>query len=911
MSTYRSERKYEWIPPMDASDEDILRCVRRIINPEARFRRWHMQRMGQNLWAYRGRHWITPVGNLVPGGSGTYYFREVTRRSAIAFKRPVENLIGVGVDNLVSRIGRKEYIGNVRADRKEPELRAAARTAQNVLEWDLEKSLWADEREALIFDLVVTGTCSAHSYWDETTTDPSVIASPDAAWCPGCSRTLASRQVPLDALMRGRTDPMLGQVPFSHLETADEVPAPPGQRALSLNLCPACEQPSPLQPFSPSVDEVQQIIDTFARPLGLVLPRGQGRIELDHPWEVYPENGGVGVEPHKCRMWGLKKIRDMEWIRSHVSEEFAERVEPEDPRELMKNHPTMGDDAFSGTGYSHEGEDIYANHAAVLDLNVDPMPIPGLEKGRAIRVIGDLVVMNKALIVEVETPSGGKKGIPRIKHAAARYKRIPGEFWGRSPVDDALPVNRRMNEILAQMGDVREKGIPFLALRKGDQVYVRGDATGALNIVEFDSVDDQWNPKNAIVNSQPLTGNNYMAEYEACRQAIETIIGPGPVEQGLNAPGNKTMGQLQIQSEEVKQQRAGAERGLVVLYETLFKHRLETEWAFRKETEEWEVEDVKGDYERESYTGEDLLGQTNVKVTAKGAFEATVFQAAAVSDAIEKGILDVSNPVAKDMALDLMGIPKVNEQESIQIQRANQNWSEFARMGMVPTIDPDIHDSWIRFQVLGQRWESDEGVDFQRRGQWDGVLAGIAGWERRLAQAEEQDAMQRQVYEGFPPEQWMAIHAQGQQLAEAANAAASTMAQESAKAGLPSAPPPPPQNFPAPPQTGAFLPEQIEARLLTVWQGMLGIPPAPPMENPGPLETADPAGVQARMLSMYAVIQGYRIVGERKKVEAQAGAAVMSAPGGGRTMGGTEPVAGQPVIPAQGQSDLLGQGMVQ
>lgn len=911
-ATYKAERRYEWVPPIDASDEDILRCVERIIPPpdqHSRFRRWHMQRMGQNLWGYRGRHWIAPVGNLVAGASGTYHFREVNRKSSTAFRRPVENYIGVGVDNEVSRLGRKEYVSDVQADRQEPELRAAARTAQNVLMSDLEKAMWADERESIIFDLVVTGTGAAHSYWDETTTDPSVIASPDAAWCPECSRTIASRKVPLDTLLRGRVDPELGQMPFNHLETAEQIAAPGEPPALSLNVCPTCDVPVPLQPFSPSVEEVEQIIDTFARPLGLVLPRGQGRIEADHPWEVFPENGGR-VEPHKCRVWGLEKIRDMEWARSHVPEEFAERLEAEEPRELMRRDPTLGDDAFSGLGYS-DNEDIYQNHVAVKELCVEPIKLPGLEMGRYIMVIGDWVCLNKPLIVEIETPSGEKKGIARMKHAAARYKRIPGEFWGRSLVDDALPINRRLNEILAQMGDIREKGIPFVALRKGDQIFLRQDNTGSMNIVEFESLDDQWDPRKSIVNGQPLTGNSYMAEYEACKQAIQTTLGPGPVEQGLNAPGTNTVGQLQIQSEEVKQKRASAERGLVTLYETLFKHRLETEWAFRKETEEWEVEDAEGTYARESYTGEDLLGQTNVTVTAKASFEKTVFQSAAVSDAIKTGLLDISNPVARDMALEIMGIPKINEQESVQIQRANQNWSEFARAGTVPTIDPDLHDSWIRFQVLGKRWEGDEGVDLQQRAQWDGVLAGIAGWERRLAQAEEQDVAQRAIYEGQPPDQWMRIYTEGKSLADAANKASADLARASAEAGLPAAPPAAPQNFTAPPQTGAFLPEQIEGRLLTVWQGMLGVPPSPPPESPGPLEHADPTLVQALMLRMYAVIQGYRVIGERKKLEAQGGGAVMSAPGGGRTMGGTEPVGGQPVIPAQGQADQLGGGMVQ
>ncbi len=282
------------VPPLGCKDEDARTFVENYINPMSRFRRWTMLRKARNMWFYRGRHWIKVNEHLKPG-VGIYHFIDVRRRSRLSFPEPVDNRIGPGVDNEVARLLRREHEPNVRAERGEPALVEAAKLAKDILLHDMEVLHFGDIREELAFDMTVTGTCIARSYWDETVSDLSVVSMPDAAFCPACGEMFASALIPQMFAMAGqvpgrdemgRPTASLAQ-PFQHTESLQDVEANPARRfrEVRMTMCPTCAEPTELQPFAPSLEEAQEHEDLFGRPLGLCLPRGEGLIEAVSPFE--------------------------------------------------------------------------------------------------------------------------------------------------------------------------------------------------------------------------------------------------------------------------------------------------------------------------------------------------------------------------------------------------------------------------------------------------------------------------------------------------------------------------------------------------------------------------------------------------------------------------------------------------
>jgi hypothetical protein len=890
--------KPEWksIPPMGCTDEEAKDYIKRVVNEKSRLRRWNLLRIARNLNFYRGRQWIDAPRELVGSDSTGYKFKDVERPSNSVFPMPVDNLIAPGVDNEVSRLVRKEYIPNTHADEQQPEFEAAARLAKDLLLHDIREQRWADIRTASAFDLTIGGTSTVRSIWDETQTDMVPVAAPDAVSCPTCSQSFASARIPLSQALAGIPTPA-GPMPLIHREEPAIVkaePRPGMPQEMEMKVCPLCVEPVELQPYSPSVEDIEGEGDIFGRPMGELVPRGEGLMEVVSQFVYFPENGGVNVEPATCKVHGTKWPRELEWLSARVPD-FADRLKAEAASDLMKCHPIMGDSAF---GTNVGDSEVFDHHAALIEVYVDPIPLPGLENGRRFWQIGEHVVKNDELVIEVEAPDGKMRKVKRAVYASARFKRMPGQFWGVTPVDDAVPLNRLRNEVLAQGQDIREHGVPWFAVPPGVEIHDAEADTGSMRVVEVESINPNWSPKESIVNATPLTGNVYESELDRLKQAIEEKIGPQQIEIGVNQP-NVTSGEhAQILAEEASQKRGPRERDLVNQAEAIWTHHLEVTWAFRKEQGEMEVERAAGQFERKSYLGTDLLGQTRVKIDAQSNFDKTLYQSQAAEKAVSAGLYgDLSqDDLLRESLLEEMRLPKLREERSIQIKRAEQVWSEFLRDAKIPVVDETIVDMWLWNQVLGKRWQSDEAVEIQAQADWGAVIEALAGWERKLAEAEALDVQQRAIYEGYPPEQWQQIQQKGTELAMGA-----------------AMPGTPPQIPPQPPQSGEFLPESMPKRLLMVWESMLAMPTSasmsesaatglPPQMSPHP--SSDSA--VKKLLQFYAVIQQCRIGAERKKAAAMGGAPVVAAPGGGRTVGGMEPTNAGGVVPAPGGAGPVG-----
>lgn len=847
-------------PPIDATPDKKKEFVKKIINPLNRYRLWQQYRMALNLWFYRGAQWIKAPRQLVANGSGGFRF-ELDSRDGFKFNLPVDNYIATNVDNAVSRFLRKQYKPDVQAEKNVPELLAAARLNRDILTHDHRAKDWRDVEHEMAFDFETSGTTIGKTWFDETVTELIPIASTDAVSCPSCEQKFASPKVPA-ALHQAQILPSDdGPVPLLSPETATVE----GDEA-TLAHCPLCGQ-GELQPYQPSVQEAAGQKDFLGRGLGEWVPKGEPVLEGLSWSEYYPENGGIGVEPHTVKCHAQKSPRSVDWVKARFPE-FKD-VKPDDAVELMRSHPTLGMQLVFGGGMAAMyDEGIYDNHVAFLEVHIDPMPYPGLEMGHSIYQVGEEII-SKPLCVEVQPPqiegqpieglSTEARKIKRVQYHIARRKRVPREFWGRTPVDDQIPLQRRLNRLDAQVEDIRERGIPWAAVPEGVEFYDRDDVDGTLRVVEYASDNPSWTIKDSIVNAQPLTGNAYILERDKVTMSLQRL-GAQDVELGKNPVGAKTIGQLQILAEEAQQQRGPAEEDLRRAWESMFGHHLELRWAFQRTKTDMEVEGTEQSFERQSYEATDILGQTKVRIEAKGAIDKSVIQAEIAFKAKDAGLYELTTFSARDEFLEIIGAPKVDHATSYQVERANQAWFEFKQSGQVPVVDEYSHNVALWYQILVDQWMSDEALQLQREGEWDNVLRKIAGWERYLLQAEQQDETQRAVYEGQDPAAWGQIYQQGTMAVQQAQATF-----QAASAANPQTPPPAMSSFPAPPQSGKFLPNALDQKLLMIWQGLLG----PAFPQPQVIAMIQgPAQVRVvkreRLIRMYAVLQQCRLLTERK-----------------------------------------------
>lgn len=889
----KAEKRYSWqfVPPIGCSDEDALTFVDAVIK-DGRFARWSKLRMSRNESFYKDRHWFEIPRDLVASSGGGYNFRDIRPRGMAPEEvPPQDNRIALGVDNEVARLVSRELEATCTAERPDPQLEAAAQLSKDILLHDIAMANWPDKRRRFAYDMTCLGTASGVSEWDETATDLTVVASLTASICPSCERKFASTTVPTEYVRAGI--PLGGDqglAPFLHNETLKSVPNYRGNRLAQMTHCPMCERMSPLTDYQVSEDEAKgQSMDLFGNPLGLAVPRGDGFMRVVDQYGLYPQDGGL-CEPSDCTIMGLRTIEELEWIAPRIPDEFAEGLEKQDSKDLAKLFPSSGKGADPET---------YRHHAFVDRVYVQPMDLPGLEMGRRIWRVGGKIVLNDALMVSVNTPvpPGSKmkpeaKKVARWKMSTGRFVSVGRQFWGLTPVDRAVPHQRRLNLILYMGDQLRKRGIPYITVPPNVEIYEREETNGILRYVTVDassSVNPQWTPKDNIVNVNPITGNAYMAEHDRCIAAIEAVLGPKPTEAGINQPGVKSGDQAELLAEEARQKRVPQEQELNRLHEELWTAHMEQTYAFRTEETEFGVEANADQQERKAYRGTDLLGQVNIKVEATGKMQRSLAQASKTMKAIEMGLVDVmTDEVAKQKALELLDLPPLNEEKSIQVKRAEQAWSEFTREKRIPVIDPAIQDTWIWFMALGKRWQGDDALRMQRTAGWDEVVKALSGWQEKLAEAETYDMQAKATYGGFPPEQWAGIQKQQTDLA---------MKEGAMMAGAR-----PPVN---PPPDGQFLPANLADRLLLLWERMAPQLFAPTVTmNATSLNEANET--REALIKFYAVIQQCRLEAERKKGMATAGQPVLAAPGGGATPAGMEPVPGSPVIPTTGGAAAFG-----
>jgi hypothetical protein len=897
-----------WIPRQDSSDEDKKAFVRKIIDDKAQFRRWTMLRFARNGWFYRGRHWILEPRELRAGSTGQYYFAETRRRTENGddVPMPVSNMIGPAVDNEVARLGRREYEAQTETGKGTPDEMNAARVAKDYLEWSHRVKKWPAIREAIGYDLSRLGTATLKTCWDESTDDLYRIGVTTAVKCASCPTVLSS--------------PMVPNVDLAGLKNAEysgtgeeEEPAPAGQA--KLNVCPTCDmphdpgeitegpeglvqgepQPRPdliaLQPYDVGEEEAENGIDALGRPLGEDVPRGDSYYEVVSQFDLFPEGGGMGVECDAVKIMGQRTVKGLDWIEARVPE-WAGKLVKEQAVDLMRSHPTFGERGFSG-GVS--AESTYPNHAFFEEVHIEPMGLAGLEKGLSIIKCGDNI-QSRPLCVEVQKPDGKTAMIRRVKYQTAVCKRIEGEFWGRTEVDDLIPLNRRLNRLDCQVEMLREGGIVTLWLPSDVELYPRDDVDGPFKMMEYDGPQG-WTPKDAQVNADPLTGTAYMPEREAILADMQKAGFPPDISLGIGKLNDLNTSALMLVSEESAVKRGPRERGLIAMFESAWTHDLELTWAFRKEDTELEVLNEAGRAERKSFVGADILGQCQVTVTKSAGYDQTIYKKEAVKEAIEAQALVLDTPLKRMKYFELANLPQdMNEDEEIQVKQAESAWSTFLGKGAVPALDPSIQDHFIRFQVFGKRWQGDECTEMREGCNFDEtVLPAIYGWEQKLAQVDRQEAVTRPIYGNQDPATWPAVEAQGKALL-AAKAKFDTPPPQDPR--MPPQPPPPAPTFPPAP-TQPFLPEAQDRRIYAFWRRLLGqaVQDAPTPAEAG-LPSQQPTNQLVTLLKMRAVIEAHRQLGEAKKSAAMGGAPVLAAPGGAQSPHGLEPAPGSgPAMP--------------
>jgi uncharacterized protein YbdZ (MbtH family) len=774
-----------------------------------------MQRISKALFYILGRQWIDLDTDVLPEGARGYAIRDMAPNDEVELPRPVTNFIAPAVDVEFATLSKRQWVPKIPTYSRDPRMEAAAKVADDVLKDRLNKLGWEDIRDRFILNLCQMGTAILHSFWEESFYETSWVAVKDALECPGCGSKYASRSIP---------KPMIALIENGSTATIKDIPE--DSEMVDMANCPMCGDQSELQRFD--LDEpTSHLLDAFGRPLGEDLPKGGTALELITPFEYYPQNAGVGVTPETVRHHGIAKVRSLDWVEEHHPE-LIDKVEPESPDELMREHPLLGEWDIVGRFDTAFDAGIYDHHVVVYDLFAHPSY--RFKDGRAIRIIGtnqQLIARNEPLVRHVEDPDGSTACVPTDCVASAIWKPREGEFWGKTLPDDLFSPQNRLNGIDAQVIEARDRmGSPNLFVPDDSNMegpeYRSGYGLGKLFKYQVSAVNPTAEPKVFGATLMPAGVN---LEWDRCANSMTKIIGPADIEIG-EAPRNiTTTSGLQILGEQAERRRATRERGITSAFKKIWEHQLQLLWVLRVDTDTYEAKLPDGSWEIKQYERQHIGGQTKVEIERQAYIERSIVIRESTRQALLDHLYDASTPMARKKLLELMGLPTdVNEDTNLQIDHARRQWVNFVDDRKIPVIDTTLDNPTIRFHVLGTMMLQDEGQRIAEDALWPQLIPILSGWEEEHFLLSQQDALARAQYGGEPaPEQAAEMYARMMIAYQDTKAAydksvSSTISDPVAAAtgGGQALAQPPPQE-PLPP---IFLPKQPEARIYLVWQGL-------------------------------------------------------------------------------------------
>lgn len=800
MSTSVQSAQQHRFPGPDASPEDIRDFHSRHFARLSRYRSRHLERINRSLWYIIGRQWAELDQDIVEDARG-YALREMQATGDVELPRPVTNYIAPAIDVEFATLSKRQWIPKIPVFHRDPRLEAAAKVAQDVLTDRLRKLYWEDTRDAFILDCISMGTATLHSYWDTSHSDTSWNAVEAPTFCPTCQKLYSSILIPPSFLpfIESNTDPSR----FSELPREEPI--------YKMQNCLYCG--STLSSISLSEADSHGV-DFFGRPLGEELPRGQTALELVTPFEYYPENAGIDLTPTTIHQHGICKVRSLDWVEERHPDLIG-KIEPEDPSDLLQQHPILGEWDILGRYNVDLDSGTYDNHVRVYDMFADPSY--RFPKGRAIRVIGEtqqLIARDDVLIRDIPI-QGRTVSVQTDLVVSATWKPRRGEFWGKALPDDLLSPQNRINGIDAQTIEARERmGSPNLMIPED------ADLKGPEYRANYGSGKFfSWTPSPVNPTAKPevfgaiTMPSGVNLERDRCEQSMTRIIGPADIEIG-EAPRNiTTTSGLQILGEQAERRRATRERGITTAFRRVWEHQLQLLWTLRVDEDSYEAENPDGTWEIRQYTGQALEGQTKVEIEKQAYVEQSILIREAAMEAKTQGLYDLTTPLARKKFLDLVGLPSdINEDSNLQIDHARRIWVDFVDKRKIPVIDLAIDDPRIRKHVLGTMLLQGEGQRLSEGALWPDLIPVLSGWEEDLQRMIALDEQVRAQYGGEPPP----LQAAEQYAKLMMSYQDSKVAYDKARAsGLPMDPNLQPPQPPLPPQ---FLPKQPEKRVYLVWQ---------------------------------------------------------------------------------------------
>lgn len=716
--------------------------------------------------------WLEP---FILGVGGSYRWTPLTfKKEEQGFPTPSFNEFSAPIENEAARLGRPEYQPYVRptGERPDPKARRGARLAEQVLQDQLTDMRWIEEEDTGELHMPLYGGWFVFSHWETNWLETVPIPVKSAVHCPDeqCGTMLADPVVPADqfnAAFPGR--------PGVENVYPDEVPpgTPPSVRVTH---CPACakqvqvaqpltwpatgepmadEQGQPqfdistatvpgprLQKFTPIKDELGAF-DPFGRPMSTQVPKGNWRVRTISPYDEFVRNLGVDEKPATMDEFTIVEVVPLDYVRNHFPN--GHMVKAEQPATLMMFHPVAGERTiYQGTGAGGPG--MFRNYVRLkrkykkpwmeVPKGEDGKPIPNTpaepNRGRAVVMAGDVVLEDGDFMIESQNNPG--TWIPKVHFDYVCWKTRAGgkELHGVSMAEMEFDAQEAINETLSQYKDAMEReGSPkWLVERQLNFDYESSGEAGAHWV--WDMVPDMPQIKPERIESNLMSGEVF-SFLNWCIAHVARVTNLNEVEQG-NVPTGVTAGlALQILAEQSGERRRNRIRRIREMLERVYSHGLKLCHELVREDRLFWLKGETGTWSQKSWSGLALEGQTDVRIDAEPEHHTPLQRQQRIKDMKDLFPQLFQNPRSMRRLAQQMGYPLEGfEDETLQDEAAQREFSRFLDEGRSPVIDVDLDDHAEHHEQHGSNFMDERWLDLEDEAGWDQALPFLGNWQQVL-----------------------------------------------------------------------------------------------------------------------------------------------------------------------------------
>lgn len=680
-------------------------------------------------------------------------------------------------ENESARLGRPEYKPRVRPSGSNPGIneKDGAKGAERALQFRL-KEMWGDEEDKLFLHMPLYGGAWLKSYWDQTWMDtvrvpapslccprhpksgiplekqgPPPLAGVDLSGIGGESGEIESPQE--DALEGGIEEEgmnpmgmppgMPSAIPCSYCRKQEAEGEPANQ---DQNRCPQCPDSPTLVPYSPTLDEA------LNSDLGQDVPKGDWFLGVPFPYQVFPVDAGVAVDPTDVPEWCEVYTKPIAWAEERWPKKVRDqktgllRVHPQNPATLMADNPTLGSPDVLQYA-QHAG--VFRSHVIVYEYHRKPWLEWDDEsksyrknRGRSVVVVtgrgGDGVVcLDDHLLME----SLNKPGtfVPRVylqfipweKRDGGRRTTVGQSLWSRlfDPQDG-------INERAAQTRAVNQRGaLPWYLQKAGINMETRSadSAVPFRRVIADIDPNDRQAPLTLLNNEVINPGVYQEIEFNSNHMSKHVV----EVERGQVPPGvaaATAIAYLKTESGEKRRPRIlRIRRGLTRAWE----HGTQLMSALYIEDRPYTYEDDENSEEREAFINGEVIAKSNPRVDIYPTpdYDITDARRESIRDQVQLGILNPAQTpqLARKISTAMDESLEFFLDDDLQEQQAQREWRSFQDEGQVPVVDPTLDDDMTHYQEHGRACFSEWFREKESEAEWDKVLDILGSdWDEAL-----------------------------------------------------------------------------------------------------------------------------------------------------------------------------------